>query len=71
MKKIYSTIRQSNFLYFLKEIESRRLVKSMNEAQKLEDFSLIIISCVGNGVNQVLLKEDELRDLDFDTNFDD
>ena len=57
-------------MYFLKEIEYRGLIKSMSGVEKLEDFSQII-SCVGNGVNQDLLKEDELMDLDFDTNFDD
>ena len=57
-------------MFFLKEIEYRCLFKSMNEVQKLKDFARII-SCVGNRVNQDFLKEDELTDLDFDTNFDD
>ena len=69
IKRIYSTIRQSNFLFFIKGIEYRHLIKSMNEVQKLEDFAKII-SCVGNDVNQDLLKEGELN-LDFDINFDD
>ena len=57
------------FLFFIKGIEYRHLIKSMNEVQKLEDFAKII-SCVGNDVNQDLLKEGELN-LDFDINFDD
>ena len=57
-------------MFFLKEIEYRHLIKSINEVQKLEYFRQII-SCIGKGVDQDLLKENEQMDLDFNTNFDD
>ena len=69
-KKIYSTIKETNFLYFLKEIEYSRCIKSLNDIHKLEDFAQIL-ACVDNGINQELLTEDDLMDLDFDTIIDD
>ena len=51
-------------------MEYRRYIKSLNDIEKLEDFAQII-SFVGNGISQELLKEDDLMDLDYDTIFDD
>lgn len=69
-KKIYSSIRSKNLLYFMREMEFRRLIKNLNLDNKLKKFSEII-ECVGNGIKEKLLTDDQLSSLNYDTFFDD
>jgi hypothetical protein len=62
-KKIYSTIRLNNFVYFLREIEYWRVIKNLNLENKLKNFSEVL-ECIGNGVGEKLISDDELISLD-------
>lgn len=69
-KKIYSSIRSKNLIYFIREMEFRRLINNLNLDNKLKQFSEVI-ECVRNGINKKLLSDDELSSLNYDTFFDD
>ena len=70
LKKIYSTIRSNNFIYFLKESEYRRSIKNLDRIGKLENFSTVI-SCVGIRDEEDYLNENELKSIEYITYFDD
>ena len=69
-KKIYSSIRSKNLLYFIREMAFRRIIKNLNLDKKLKKFSEVI-ECVGNGIKEKLLSDNELSSLGYDTFFDD
>lgn len=54
----------------MREMEFRRLIKNLNLDNKLKKFSEII-ECVGNGIKEKLLTDDQLSSLNYDTFFDD
>ena len=70
LKKIYKTIRSTNFIYFLREIEYRRNLKKLNCNEKLENFATLL-SCVGINSDDSYLSEKELMSFNYDTLFDD
>ena len=43
LQKLYSPIRNNNFVYYLREIEYRRKIKLMNRDEKIYNFSEILI----------------------------
>lgn len=66
---MYYSIQSYNFIYHLREAEYRRLIKNLNTNSKLENFS-IVITCVGNGMDNTYLSEADLLSLDYDTQFE-
>ena len=54
LKKIYAKIRSINFIFFIKEVEFRRMMRNSYFKTKLETFS-IAASCVSNGKEGDLL----------------
>ena len=69
IKNLYHSIPSKNFVYFLREAEYRLRIKNLNKYQKLEDLS-ILLSIVGNGLNNEYLSEENLKNIDYDTLFD-
>ena len=70
MKRIYNTIRSKKFIYFLREVEFRHLIKNLTNKGKLFEFAKMF-SCVGIREKYDYLSEDELLSLEYDTIFDD
>ena len=68
--KIYNSIQSTNFIYFLRELEFRRIIKSWIINQNIEQFG-IALSCVGNGINSTYLTKDELISLSYDIYYED
>ena len=65
IKKIYNSIQSNNFIYFLRELEFRRIIKSLNINQKIEKFA-IALSCVDNGINSSYLTKEEFISFTYD-----
>ena len=70
LKKIYSTIRSQNFVYFLKEVEYRRSIKNLIGKEKLEDFATVY-ACVGCRNKNDFPDEDDLLSLEYESMYDD
>ena len=68
IKKIYNYIQLRNLVYFIKEVESIRKIKYLNSKEKLNEFS-VVISCVGNGITDAFLSEDDLISIEYDNYF--
>jgi transposase-like protein len=63
LKKIYSTIRSINFVYFLREIEYRRMLKPFSKDAKMKNIAMIF-SSVGNENYGELLSDEDLKAID-------
>lgn len=70
IKKIYGTIKEKNFVYFLKESEFRKHIKNLNQNKILNELA-IAVSCVLSGDNmESLLSKDDLKSIEYITQFE-
>ena len=70
LKKMYITIPSKNFLYFLREAEYRWNIKSFTMKEKINDF-VEILSSIKEGDELLLLNEEELKEIEYETFYDD
>ena len=69
-KKLYNSIRSTNFIYFLREMEFRRSIKLLSKEDKIKNLASAI-SVVGIDAKENLLGENDLLDLNYETMYDD
>ena len=70
IKKIYGTIKEKNFVYFLKECEFRKLIKNLTPDEILNELATAVCCVLCEGNFESLLKEDELISIDYLTQFE-
>ena len=66
IKNLYSTIRANNFIYYISEVEYRHLINLLNKEDKINNFGKVIAFIIEA---MVLLSEEELKSIDYDTLF--
>ena len=67
IKKIYNSIHADHFIYFLREVEYRRALRSLNSFDILSDFCSVVSSV---SIKE-LLDEDDLKDIYYEVCYDD
>ena len=67
IKKIYNSIHSDHFIYFLREAEYRRTLRSLNSFEILKDFCSVVSSV---SIKE-LIDEDSLKDIFYDFCYDD
>ena len=70
LKKMYTTILSKNFIYFLREEEYRWNFKSFTMKEKINDFAEIL-SSIKEGDELLLLSEEELKEIEYETFYND
>ena len=66
---MYTTIPAKNFLYFLREAEYRRNIKHLSIDEKINDFT-VLLNTIKVGEELLLLNEEELKVIDYETFYD-
>ena len=61
-KKLYNSIRSTNFIHILRDMDFKRSIKMISKGDKIKNLS-IAISIVGVNLKDVLLDDNALVDI--------
>ena len=67
---MYISVHDSNFLYFLKDVEYRRNIKLLNPENKLKDFPTLL-ETLKNGDEINYINEEDIKNFNYENFYDD